>query len=123
MLSIKRLDNWSIYYGKEVVMRELIDKAVVVAEIEGYISNYKDIVAKIRNDSTWADCVSMIDAKIDVLQHLLSFLNTLEVKDVQEESVSKNLEEAAFDYAEACKYDGGEKLDLEKVEPDGDNPF
>ena len=92
-------------------MGELIDKTTVVAEIEGYISNYKDIVAKTdRNDSTWVDSVSMIDAKIGVLQHLLSFLNTLEVKDVQEESVSKNLEEAAFDYAEACKYDGGEKL-------------
>ena len=105
MLSIKRFDNWSIYYGKEinkVVMRELIDKAAVVAEIEGYISNYKDIVAKTdRNDSSWVDFVSMIDAKIGVLQHLLSFLNTLEVKDVQEESVSKNMEEAAFDYAEA----------------------
>ena len=64
-------------------MKELIDKAVVVAEIEGYISNYKDIVAKTdRNDSTWVNSVSMIDAKIGVLQHLLSFLNTLEVKEV-----------------------------------------
>lgn len=64
-------------------MKELIDKSAVVAEIEGYISNYKDIVAKTdRNDSTWVDFVSMIDAKIDVLQHLLSFLNTLEVKEV-----------------------------------------
>ena len=64
-------------------MKELIDKAAVVAEIEGYISNYKDIVAKTdRNDSTWVNSVSMIDAKIDVLQHLLSFLNTLEVKEV-----------------------------------------
>lgn len=29
---------------------------------------------------------------------------------LQEEHVSEELEEAAFDYAEACKYDGGEKL-------------
>ena len=64
-------------------MRELIDKTTVVAEIEGYISNYKDIVAKTdRNDSTWVNSVSMIDAKIGVLQHLLSFLNTLEVEEV-----------------------------------------
>lgn len=66
-------------------MGELIDKTTVVAEIESYISNYKDIVAKTdRNDSTWVDSVSMIDAKIGVLQHLLFFLNTLEVKDVND---------------------------------------
>lgn len=64
-------------------MEQYIDKAAVVAEIESYISNYKDIVAKTdRNDSTWVDSVSMIDAKIGVLQHLLYFLNTLEVKEV-----------------------------------------
>ena len=63
-------------------MKQYIDKATVVAEIEGYISNYKDIVAKTyRNDSTWVDSVSMIDAKIDVLQHVLFFLDTLKVKD------------------------------------------
>lgn len=32
------------------------------------------------------------------------------VKALQEEPVSEELEEAAFDYAEACKCDGGEKL-------------
>ena len=70
---------------------ELIDKAAVVAEIESYISHYKDIVAKIdRNDSTWADSVSMIDARIDVLQHLLSFLDTLEVKEVDLAQEIKN---------------------------------
>ena len=57
---------------------ELIDKEKVVEEIERYISNYKEIVVKTdRNDSTWVDSVSMIDAKIDVLQHLLFFLDTL----------------------------------------------
>lgn len=62
---------------------ELIDKAALVAEIERYISNYKEIVVKTdRNDSTWVDSVSMIDAKIDVLQHLLFSLDTLEVKEV-----------------------------------------
>ena len=29
---------------------------------------------------------------------------------LQEKPVSEDLEQAAFDYAEACKYDGGEKL-------------
>ena len=62
---------------------KLIDKDNVVAEIKSYISNYKEIVAKTNmNNSTWVDSVSMIDAKIDLLQHLLFFLDTLEVKDV-----------------------------------------
>jgi hypothetical protein len=64
-------------------MTQYIDKSDVVAEIENYISNYKEIVAKTdRKDSTWVDSVSMIEAKIDVLKHLLSFLVTLEVKEV-----------------------------------------
>ena len=71
----------------EVIMEQYLDKTTVIAEIEGYISNYKDIVAKIdRNDSTWVNSVSMIDAKIDILQHLLSFLDTLEVKEVDLEN-------------------------------------
>lgn len=32
------------------------------------------------------------------------------IHECKEEPVSEELEEAAFDYAEACKYDGGEKL-------------
>jgi hypothetical protein len=90
-------------------MKELIDKTTVVAEIEGYISNYKDIVAKTdRNDSTWVNFVSMIDAKIDVLQHLLSFLNTLEVKEVDldreirryrmRNPIIQHKEESLYDY-------------------------
>lgn len=64
-------------------MAQYIDKSALVAEIKGYISNYKEIVAKTnRNDSTWVDSVSMIESKIDVLQHLLAFLDTLEVKEV-----------------------------------------
>lgn len=62
---------------------ELIDKAALVAKIGRYISNYKEIVVKTdRNNSTWVDSVSMIDAKIDVLQHLLSLLDTIETKEV-----------------------------------------
>lgn len=79
-------------------MEQYIDKSAVVAEIESYISNYKDIVAKTdRNDSTWVDSVSMIDAKIGVLQHLLSFLNTLEVKEVDlERAIDKWIDDAAI---------------------------
>lgn len=70
---------------------KLIDKDAVVAEIKGYISNYKEIVAKTnRNDSTWVDSISIIDTKIDVLQHVLFFLNTLEVKEV---NLEKEIEE------------------------------
>lgn len=77
---------------------KLIDKDAVVAEIEGYISNYKDIVAKTdRNDSTWVNSVSMIDAKIGVLQHLLSFLNTLEVKEADLENLFQALPEKIAD--------------------------
>jgi len=62
---------------------KLISLDALVAEIENYISNYKEIVAKTdRKDSTWVDSVSMIEAKIDVLKHFLSFLVTLEVKEV-----------------------------------------
>ena len=83
---------------KAGTMKELIDKASVVAEIEGYISNYKDIVAKTnRNDSTWVNSVSMIDAKIDVIRHLLSFLNTLEVKEVDFEKIWKEYFRPAFE--------------------------
>ena len=85
-------------------MRELIDKTTVVAEIEGYISNYKDIVAKTdRNDSTWVNSVSMIDAKIGVLQHLLSFLNTLEVKEVDINKEISQFIDANFE--KTCKND------------------
>jgi len=50
MLSIKRFDNWSIYYGKEkVVMRELIDKAAVVAELDRieYETNYEPFTEEV----------------------------------------------------------------------------
>lgn len=43
--------------------------------------------------------------KLEALEGIVDFIDSL-----QEEPVSGNLEEASFDYAEACKYDGGEKL-------------
>lgn len=66
-------------------MAHYIDKYALVAEIESYISNYKDILARTdRSDEVWADFVSMVEAKIDVLQHLLIFIDTLEVKEFNE---------------------------------------
>lgn len=63
-------------------MAHYIDKDTLVAEIESYISNYKDILAKTdRSDEVWADFVSIVEAKIDALQHLLIFIDTLEVKE------------------------------------------
>ena len=92
-------------------MEQYIDKSAVVAEIEGYIYNYKDIVAKTdRNDSTWVDFVSMIDAKIDVLQHLLSFLNTIEVKEVDINKEISQFIDANFEKATI-----GHKLSLRRV--------
>lgn len=86
-------------------MAQYIDKAAVIAEIVGYISNYKEIVVKTdRNDSTWVDSVSMIDAKIDVLQHLLSFLDTLEVKEVD---LEKEIKE---EYLKRRRYGGRDNM-------------
>jgi len=66
-------------------MTQYINKDALVAEIECYISNYKEILAKIdRNNTYWVDSVSMIEAKIDALQHLLIFIDTLEVREITE---------------------------------------
>jgi len=79
-------------------MEQYINKSDIVAEIESYISKYKEIVTKTdRNDPTWVDSVSIIDAKVDVLQHLLSFLNTLEVKEVDLENLFQALPEKIAD--------------------------
>jgi len=64
-------------------MTQYINKDVLAAEIENYISAYRELLAKTdRNDTVWIDFVSQVEAKINVLQHLLTFIDTLEVKDV-----------------------------------------
>lgn len=66
-------------------MTQYINKGALVAEIESYISNYKDILARVdRSDEVWVDFVSNVEAKIDVLQHLLTFIDTIEVKEINE---------------------------------------
>lgn len=82
---------------------KLIDKDAIVAEINNWV---KDA----RRRYTLSKIQFSLSDRIESLEDLRSFIDTLEVKEVQEESVSKDLEEAAFDYAEACKYDGVEKL-------------
>ena len=84
-------------------MEQYINRAAVVAEIERRMKLRQDSYRKYNGVSDFV--------AFEELEYLHDeFLPTLEVKEVQEESVSKDLEEAAFDYAEACKYDGGEKL-------------
>ncbi len=64
-------------------MKQYINKDVLVAEIEKYISAYRELLAKTdRNDTVWDDFVSQVEAKINVLQHLLTFIDTIEVKEV-----------------------------------------
>lgn len=82
-------------------MKNYINKAAVVAEIKRLINSHKPLKTL---DPTYCEGLD------DSLDDILSFIDTLEVKEVKEEPVSKTLEEAAFDYADACKYDGGEKL-------------
>lgn len=66
-------------------MTKLIDKSALVAEIEKYISNYKGILNKIdKSSDDWVESTLMTESKIDMCKEILSFLNTLEVKEVEE---------------------------------------
>lgn len=73
-------------------MAHLIDKDRVVAEIEKYISNYKGILNKVdKSSDDWVDSTLMLESKIDVSQHILSFIDTLEVKEVDlEKEIQKS---------------------------------
>ena len=66
-------------------MAHYIDKDAIVAEIEIYIFNYIEILANTdRSDEVWTDFVSIVEAKIDALQHLLTFIGTLKVREITE---------------------------------------
>ena len=66
-------------------MAHYIDKDALAAEIESYISNYKDILARTdRSDEVWVNFVSIVEAKIDALLHLLTIIDTIEVKEINE---------------------------------------
>lgn len=79
--------------------KQYIEKSALMAEIDSILNetNYKPFTDEVLGERK-------------VCRDIKDLLNTLEVKEVKEEPVSETLEEAAFDYAEACKYDGGEKL-------------
>ena len=80
-------------------MEQYISKSALVAEIEKYISNYKGILNKIdKSSDDWVDSTLMLESKIDVLQHILSFLNTLEVKGMDLDYIKKELDEAVRIY-------------------------
>lgn len=59
-------------------MTHLIDKAAVVTEITRYIANYTALSVGIdKKGEDWVDSVSMLNAKIDTLQSVLSFSTPL----------------------------------------------
>lgn len=74
-------------------MTQCISKSVVVAEIQR------------RRKEWWWGSSTEAKFKREECDDILSFLDTLEVKDVQEESVSEDLEEAANDYAHDLVHD------------------
>ena len=64
-------------------MTQYIDKAVIVTVIEKFIAKYKEISVGVdKKGNDWVDSVSMLNAKIDTLQSLLSIISPLEVKEV-----------------------------------------
>lgn len=73
-------------------MVQYIPKSAVVAEIERRL--------KVHMESNHG-----FSARYDELKDILSFLDTIEVKEVQEEPVSNDLEETLKDYAYQVAYD------------------
>lgn len=61
---------------------KLIDKDKVVAEIERRISIYKRHYEELVRYEVWNDA-KKIEPKINELENLLSFINTIEVKEVE----------------------------------------
>lgn len=74
---------------------KLIDIDAVVAEIKRKLQDL--IVCK--KDAVYAEERVILRAKIDMCKEILSLLDTLEVKEVREETVNEDLEEAAEEYA------------------------
>lgn len=77
---------------------ELIDKSKIVAEIERRIQEC-DNLANAAADNNLSNTLQANELLIRQYKSLLYFLDTLEVKEVKEEPVSKDLEEAAEEYA------------------------
>ena len=75
-------------------MAQYIDKVAVVAEVERRIKETESMQPKF--DQFWA-------GQISAFKGVLKILDTLEVKEVEEEPVSEDLEEAASQYPSAIR--------------------
>lgn len=79
-------------------MAQYIDKAVIVMVIEKLIAKYKEISVGVdKKGNDWVDSVSMLNAKIDTLQSLLSTISSLEVKEVDLEKEIETLDSLLYD--------------------------
>ena len=67
-------------------MEQYIDKSALVAEIKRRIKTNKECMLGLRN-------LDYYQGKVDALNDTISFIDTLEVKEVQEEPVSEDLGE------------------------------
>jgi hypothetical protein len=74
-------------------MTQYISKSAIVAEIERKI---KEINLDIIED--WRNRIQR-EHDIEVMKNILSLIDTIEVKEVREETVNEDLEEAAEEYA------------------------
>ena len=74
-------------------MEQYISKDALVREIEERIKKYATI-----NVGNSSELDALYGAKCHALKSVLSFLDTLEVKEVEEEPVSNDLEEAVNAY-------------------------
>lgn len=90
---------------------KLIDKSALVAEIE---RRRDAALMRQRNLETIGDESILNELIADGLNRLIAFINSLEVKEVQEEPVSKDLEEAAWLQYDRNKPPMPPELDLHK---------
>lgn len=68
-------------------MAQYIDKEKLATKLSVYISNYQKMLDQMdRSNIRWVDSIATLEGKIDLLQHLLTFCNNLEVKDVDFET-------------------------------------
>lgn len=79
-------------------MKQYINKAAIMAEVKSRIKESEKL-ANVAADNNLSNTLQANELLIRQYKSLLSFLDTLEVKEVKEEPVSKDLEEAAEEYA------------------------
>lgn len=74
---------------------KLIDKSALVAEIERWIKHY-NLAAKEFGDEGYKDNVLMEQCKASACERILSFLDTLEVKEVDLDEAARKLEDKVY---------------------------